>query len=341
MFVKIILAVLLAASPPGNGPGTPSDDRPPPAVLDGARSVSVRDANGGIQRLTTIPQASAFARYAGGTAATCSFTTDRDDFLLSNGTRVPRGTRVTSHYLFVEGAAIAFDLPPAILPDDVLGITSRGPLSTGTRTFTVFCDRAYYDINRITLIDVPITDPLFGVRSQRTRLRNDLQLLRPVVYENPIVDTIGGLVTRYPTWLAIAPDAWTTQRSTPVIHRGATLLLIARPRELSFDLRFTPDPDRPTPPFTGTVTCIPQHPATTDGTALPALPTLPDQTEPGTNGPCTWTPPGPGTLTITARITYTITFWANGYTEPDTDYTWTSQPTTYPTGELTALNTTP
>ena len=39
-------------------------------------------------------------------AATCSFTADRDDFLLSDGTRVARGTLVTSHYLFVEGVAV-------------------------------------------------------------------------------------------------------------------------------------------------------------------------------------------------------------------------------------------
>jgi hypothetical protein len=54
-----------------------------------------------------------------------------------------------------------------------------------------------------------------------------------------------------------------------------------------------------------------------------------------------WTPPGPGTVTITARITYSITFWASGYTEPDDDYTWESQPTTYTTGELIAVNTDP
>lgn len=341
MSVKLFAALLLAAAPPGNGPGIPSDDRPPPAVLEGARSVSVRDANGGIQRLTTIPQASAFARYGGGAAATCSFTTDRDDFVLSDGRRVPRGTRVTSHYVFVEGAAVGFDLPPTVLPDDVLGRTSKGPLASGTRTFTVHCDRAFYEVNRITLVDVPITDPVFGVRAQRTRLRNDLQLIRPVVFENPVVDTVGGLVTRYPTWLAIRPDAWRTQRGEPVVHRGATLLLIARPRELSFDLRFVPDPERPSPAFTGTVTCVPEVAPTGDAAALPALPVLPEQTEPGVNGPCTWTPPGPGEVTITARITYEVTFWVSGFTEPDADYTWTSRPVTYDTGDLIAVNTTP
>ena len=54
-----------------------------------------------------------------------------------------------------------------------------------------------------------------------------------------------------------------------------------------------------------------------------------------------WTPPGPGNVTITARITYSVTFWANGYTEPTADYVWTSAPTTFVTGELIAVNTKP
>ena len=69
------------------------------------------------------------------------------------------------------------------------------------------------------------------------------------------------------------------------------------------------------------------------------MPELPEQTEPGVTGVCMWTPPGPGTVTIQARITYSVTFWANGYTEPLTDYTWTSEPTTYRSGELSAVNT--
>ncbi|MBI5089445.1 MAG: hypothetical protein HZB15_11475 [Actinobacteria bacterium] len=54
-----------------------------------------------------------------------------------------------------------------------------------------------------------------------------------------------------------------------------------------------------------------------------------------------WTPPGPGTVTITARITYAVTFWAEGYSEPDADYVWTSERTTFTTGELSAVNTRP
>jgi hypothetical protein len=52
-----------------------------------------------------------------------------------------------------------------------------------------------------------------------------------------------------------------------------------------------------------------------------------------------WTPPGPGTVTIQATITYHVTLWVNGYTEPQPDYTHTGPTTTYTTGELNAVNT--
>lgn len=303
--------------------------------------MTVRNASGGIQRLTSIPSSSAFAAYGGGAAATCTFTTNRDDFLLSDGTRVPQGTVVTSTYHFVEGVATPFDIPPLVLPADVLEISSNGPLTDGLRTFTVFCDRSYYAVNMMGVVQVPIVDPLFDPRSRLDDLRNSLQLVQPTVYTNPIVDTYGGLVTRYPTWLAIEPEAWQTQRSNAVTYRGATLLLIAQPRELDFVVEFTPNPDKPSAPYRGTLPCVPDVDPTGDSAALPALPVLPDQAEPGRNGPCMWTPPGPGTVTITARITYSITFWVNGYTEPDDDYTWTSEPTTFDTGELIAVNTRP
>lgn len=342
--VALLAVALLAATPPpppAFGSGASSSSAPPPAVLAGARTVSVRDSNGGIQRLTAIPSDSAFARFGGGSARTCSFTADRDDFLLSNGDRVPRGTVVTSTYHFVEGVAVAFDLPPRELPADIVDVPSSGPLEAGLRTFTVFCDRAFYEVNRITIVQVPLVDPLFAVRSQLDALRNALQLDRPVVFENPVVDTYGGLITRYPTWLAIEPDAWRTQRGNSIIHRGATLLLIAQPREMDFVVEFTPNPDKPSAPFRGIVSCVPGESTDSGGGALPAFPVLADQTEPGVNGACTWTPPGPGEVTITARITYSITFWVNGFTEPDDDYVWSSAPTTYDTGELIAVNTKP
>ena len=322
-------------------PGTGGNsDAPPPAVLDGARTVSVRDDQGRISRLTSIPSTSAFARHGGGSAARCSFTADRDDFQLSDGSRVPRGTVVTSTFHFVEGFAAPIEVPSPQLPTDALP-SSSGPVREGRRMFTVFCDRTFYDVNRLGVIEVALLDPLLDPRSQLDRLRNTLQLDRPVVFENPIVDDVGGLVTRFPSWLAIEPEAWRTQRGMPVVYRGATLLLLAAPRELDFVVDFRPDPDRPSTPFRGIVSCIPDASPTSGGGALPAFPRLPDMAEPGVNGDCTWTPPGPGTVEITARITYSITFWVNGFTEPDDDYVWTSEPVVFDTGELRSVNTRP
>ncbi|MBI5088589.1 MAG: hypothetical protein HZB15_06950, partial [Actinobacteria bacterium] len=148
-----------------------------------------------------------------------------------------------------------------------------------------------------------------------------------------------GLVTRYPTWLAITPDSWHPDTSNIESYRGSTIWLEATPHQLDFTIDFTPNPNKPSPAQHLTTTCIPT--ITPDPDPLPAMPTLPDQTEPGLNAPCMWTPPGPGTVTITAHTTYTIVFRADGYTEPDDDYTRTSQPTTYTTGELNAVNTRP
>jgi hypothetical protein len=344
--VRLIVSVLSASvlficGTAEAGLGGDSDSPPPPVVLTLGRSVSTRNAAGGLQRLTSIPADSAFARHGGGAGKKCTVTADRDDFVVSNGDTVPKGTVVTSDYLFVEGIADRLDLIPAVLPDDITQIPSRGPLEAGTRTFSVFCDRSFYDINFRGFIEVPILDPLFDPRSQLTNLLNSLQLQRPVVWQNPVVDTYGGLVTRYPTWLAIEPDAWRVQQSPARYYRGAALRLIARPRDLEFVVDFVPNADKPSPAFRGVVSCVPSVSSTADTVALPAVPDLPEQTEPGVNGPCQWTPPGPGEVTFTARITYEITFAVNEFTEVEDDYVWESNPTTFVTGELRAVNTKP
>jgi hypothetical protein len=171
-------------------------------------------------------------------------------------------------------------------------------------------------------------------------LYNHLQLVQPIVYRNPVVDKWGGLITRYPAWLAVQPAAWQPRRSNPAYWRGWTMYLLTRPSSLEFLVDFTPDPARPTTPFHGVVSCIPAGSTPTAGPeSMPAMPALPDQSTPGVNGACMWTPPGPGTVTIQARITYHVTFWANGYTEAQPDYVWSSAPTTFRTGVLAAVNT--
>jgi len=337
----VIALVLLAPSEVSAGFGDDFGGQPPPVFVGAARSVTTRDGAGGVVRLTSIPGSSDFARHGGGSRKTCTVTADRDGFALSDGSKVAKGTVVTSNYRFVEGIAAPFDLPPVTLPADVLGIESKGPLDAARRTFSVFCDSAYYEINFRGLIEVRAKDPLLDPRTRIDALRNKLQLVRPTVFENPVVAEFGGLVTRYPSWLAIRPEAWVAQRSNIERYRGSTLALIAVPKELEFVVSFTPNPDKPSTPFAGIVSCVPAVAATNDGSALPSFPVLADQTEPGVNGPCTWTPPGPGKVTMTARIVYDLTFWVSGYTERLDDYVWSSEPTTFLTGELRAVNTRP
>lgn len=338
-----LLAVccLLAPVVAPMGAGGDSRSEPPPAALKGARSVSLRTTSGGFQRFTTIPRSSMFVRHGEGTTRTCSFTASRDDFLLSDGRRVPRGTKVTSNYLFVEGIGVPFVLPPAALPEDTTAVTSRGPLARGRRTFSVYCDRTWYDVNFMGTITVPFTDTLLDPRTQLDRLYQHLQLERPHVAADPVVESLGGLLTRHPSWLAIAPGAWRTQQSAPVHYRGLVLLLIAQPRRLDFDIEFLPDPSRPSRPFRGRVSCLTGPSARSSGGALPARPDLPLTAEPGIGGPCTWTPPGPGRVTAVARLTYGITFWASGFTAAEPAYVWSSPPQTFQIGELTAVNTDP
>ncbi|MDO8364797.1 MAG: hypothetical protein Q7V88_18040 [Actinomycetota bacterium] len=282
-----------------------------------------------------IPGASKFATH-GGRSTPCEFTAVRDGYT-SDGQYYAEGQVVTSeHWLFRE---VPESFSPEPVPvDQRLVYEDRGPLAQAMRYFAVYCDSPFHLIR--TPLAVPATDPLLNPRPRIASLYNGLQLERPVVFRNPVVDRWGGLITRYPSWLAVQPSAWRQQRSNSQVHLGWTLLLLTDPKVLEFQVDFVPDPAQPSPAFSGVVPCVgPGATATADAVAFPAMPALPELAEPGVNGPCMWTPPGPGTVTIQARITYSVTFWANGYTEPLADYVWTSPPATFATGELSAVNT--
>ena len=304
----------------------------PPISVPGARQVSLRNSTGGLATYYSIPSSSIFS-WHGGAGAPCTFTAQTDG-TTSDGQPYVKGQVVSSgQWIFREGSLPSFEQPDPVEP------VTLGPLANATRDFVVFCDE--YDANHaIGFIQVSSRDPMLDPRPQLTDLYNKLQLVRPVVYRNPVIDEWGGLITRYPAWLAIGPAAWQPGRSNPAYYRGWTLYLLTRPKTLEFQLTFVPNPDRPSTPFSGIVSCVPAgtSPAA-DSVAVPAVPELPEQTAPGVNGPCEWTPPGPGTVTIQALITYTVTLWANNYTEAQPDYAWTSNPVTYDTGELAAVNT--
>jgi len=327
--MPLIIMALLAFLPLPLG-GTDKPAQPPPVAVAGARVVDLRDTNGSLQRYTTIPSSSVFRRHGGGSS--CSFTSPLGG-IASDGQRYTAGQVVQSQrWLFIEGLPESFGEPTPKDPSIV-----KGPLSAAVRYFTVFCDSTNHFV---TILTVPARDPMFDPHRRLDQLYNGLLLVRPVVYRNPVVDKWGGLITRYQSWLAVAPGAWKAQRSNVVAWRGWTMYLLAQPVAMDFVVDFRPDPSQPSTAFKGVVGCVAR--GTTpiaSAVALPAMPTLPAQSAPGVNGACRWTPPGPGSVVVTARITYRVTFWANGYTESLPDYVWSSGGATFRTGELAAVNT--
>lgn len=312
--------------------GTNNPEPPPPLVVPGGRAVDLRNSTGGLSRYTTIPSSSAFRTY-GGRGAPCTFTSPFGGTASNGATYLPGQVVESTRWIFVEGLPEAFGEPNVTDP-----AVSKGPLATAVRHFTVFCDSI---VHFVGIVDVAARDPLFSPFNRLTSLYNALQLEQPVVFRNPVVDRWGGLITRYPSWLAVQPSAWRPQRSNPAYYRGWTLYLLTQPLALDFLVRFTPDPAQPSTPFDGVVACLARGGTpVSDAVALPAMPVLPVQTEPGVNGPCMWTPPGPGSVTVQARITYRVTFWASGFTEALPDYVWSSPAVTFSTGELSAVNTT-
>ena len=251
------------------------------------------------------------------------------------------GVRAPARWSRASGGCIVEGLPEALgEPTPTDPNLDRGPLADAVRNFTVFCELGYTHF--VTVIAVTSHDPMFDPRSTRlTNLYNGLQLVRPVVFPNPVVARWGGLITRYQSWLAITPTR--LDRAAIELRELARVddVPVGPPVVMEFLVRFTPDPRQPSTPFNGVVACVAKRRVAAGRLrrSVPAMPSLPAQSTPGVNGACRWTPPGPGSVTIQARLTYRVTFWANGYTEALADYVWSSTPTTFRTGELSAVNT--
>lgn len=301
----------------------------------GARTVSYYNETGGLQTTTSIAAGSAMKSF-GGSNSPCAFTAavagTTSDHQPYDAGQVVSSTR----WVFSEDVQIPSFEGPGPAGHIFVG---AGPLGEAKRLFAVSCDTTS---NFIELLWVSAYDPFFDPRPAGRDLVNDLQLIQPTIYQNPVVGFWGGLITRYPSWLAIAPAAWQPQQSSVRYVRGWTVYLYTQPRSLEFDVSFLPNPQKPSPAFQGIVQCVADgtaHTFTTDAASFPAMPQLAEEAEPGVNGACTWTPPGPGTVTIRARITNSVTLWVSGYTEAMPDYTWVGPATTFRVGELSAVNT--
>ena len=314
----------------------PDDGGGGPPLIPGSRQVHIRNSSGGIGVYTSIPSGSTFRSHGGGAAAECEGVAEGDDPATLDIVEDQRPVRSTK-WIFIEGIAVVIDLPI-----DLEAFDPTGPsLHEVTRTFSVYCVDTFYSANFKGLIEVAATDPMLDPRGQISDLYNGLQLDPIVVYENKVVGEWGGLVVRSPAWLAINGSAWRTQRSNVQYYRGWELYLITVPTSLDFVVEFVPDPERPTDPFSGTIPCVDSEDdlPRDAGLEFPYRPAgLADFAEPGSGQPCEWTPPGPGEVTITARQTFAVTFWASGAVEPQPDYVWQSEPTTFRVGELVAVN---
>lgn len=304
---------------------------PPPVLANGVRVVDVRDGDGTITRSMTIPSSSVF-RSHGGRTSRCRYVSPGPG-TTSDGQPVQAGQTVEStRWMFIEGLPVAVGEPT---PEDPAA--SRGPLADAVRWFTVFCDSEQHAIG---IIAVSARDPMLDPRQRLDALYQRLHLIRPVVFRNPVVDRWGGLITRFPAWLAITPPAWVAQRSGAVRWRGWTMYLLAQPVAMDVRVDFTPAPPGSSAAFHGVVPCVARGATVRSGRgAVPAMPTLPATARPGIGGPCRWTPGGPGKVVVQARVTYRITFWANGWTEQLPDYVWASPPATFSVGELAVVNT--
>ncbi len=306
-----------------------------PIAVSGARSVSYYDESGLLRTTTSLPGGSVMATL-GGSGSACQFTASVAG-TTSDHQSYDAGQAVSStRWVFSEDVQIpTFDSPGPT----VHVIVGAGPLGAAKRLFSVSCDTS---ANFVRLLWVSASDPFYDPRPAARDLTNNLQLTPPSIYPNPVVEIWGGLITRYPTWLGITPGAWQPQRSPVRYLRGWTIYLYTQPRTLEFDVDFVPNPAKPSTTFHGIVQCVASDTAdgvTADHDSFPAMPEMPEQTDPGVNGACTWTPPGPGSVTIQARVTYAVTLWVSGYTEPMPEYTWLGPPTTFRVGELSAVNT--
>jgi hypothetical protein len=198
-------------------------------------------------------------------------------------------------------------------------------------------------------VDVGPWDPVFGLQAQVAVMRDQLQVVEPSMVAPAEVAEWGGLVVRYPAWLAVDSAAWQVQSSPSVSYRGWSLQLVVAPRSLDFSLDFEPNTtarrEDGTQSWQGVVGCIgtaTDRQLVAGGSQTPQRPDDEDlewSEQLGVIDACAWVPPGSGHVTIQPTIAYDVILLANGSTDAMPTYYYTGPAVTYRTGELIAVNT--
>ena len=152
-------------------------------------------------------------------------------------------------------------------------------------------------------VQVLLTDPVLDPTREIDRIAAQilLPIAAPEITTLPDVKNWGGLVVNNPALLGITPASWQLGHQTGT-WLGLPLEIVAIPKHLDFRVNSTPigcirdfvDPE----PATG-----PRFPREPDGFRDTPL-DPPDH--PLGQRPCVWTPREPGTVSVTANVTYGI-----------------------------------
>lgn len=337
-----------------------TDPDPPaqPTTFPGRATVKYFNESGAIVSETSIPSGSTFYRGSGGTKVPCEYTyyADDDGDHLTDPDAVPE-TRLSYQWRFTEttqqGQSLSDEDWAALAGmsgssvEEVVSV--YGEVDSAYRRFNVACVGQHGSgqpaITRLqTAVLVSIRDDFWQLEQAIATLRDGVVLDRPRVATIPDGSMFGGLPVNMPASLQIDALPWQVYPSGSEVHRGYVSRLLVRPSRLEFTLAFVPDLGIPE---TLTVPCLDDFTDEPDDGNIPRRdPTVPDFAEPGQYmGPCVWTPPRPGNVTIRATVAYSVTLVVAGppgtFVEPEEPFMWSSDPVTLRVDELRAVNVVP
>lgn len=306
-----------AAPGPGGGGGTKS---PPPQL--GPITVSY-ESDGRRETTTTITYGSAFRNQGGSDGAPCMFNwlpRDADGNIPPDAdfTQVPSQRWVFRETTTRDDGTVDmtdedWDAIAAYGGSEMEEFVAKyGPVEASQRRFDVYCAGNHGDpgeggtVNQyLGFTTVNIRDPFWGYEARRDEIRNALPW--PVVRASslPAPDTFGGLPVNMPAMFQINALPWGVLQSHRESYRGYTTQIVAWSTSVDYTLVFSPD-DGPTATIAmGCISAGEEHPDT--GGIPRRSEDIPDFAEPGQfDAPCVWIPPEPGSLSVTATVTYNV-----------------------------------